>query len=119
MVKSRLLDKGAVWIEVFPEIVETNSRGRTIRLPSTVGVMCRATISKDRSQTAVLQGQIAIEVMRVVVRKAPVGPWSRVRIGEEDYDLTAPPHFTPGASKATAHAEFTIRSRSELGTPRG
>lgn len=121
MVRSRLLDKGTVQLDVYPEVVVVNNRGTRVRVPADTPVRCRATILKDRSQTADVQGQIDVEIVRAVTRDAPVGPWSkvvRVRDGTE-FDLTAPPHFTDGASRASRHAEFTLRSRGQLGVKHG
>ncbi|WP_346921954.1 hypothetical protein [Glutamicibacter creatinolyticus] len=121
MVKSRLLDKGAEWLLVYPEVTVVNRRGTHVRQPVKTPVRRRATVVADRSQTADVQGQIDVEIIKVIMRDAPIGPWSKVareRDGQE-FDLTAPPHFTQGATRATRHAEFTLRARSKLGVPRG
>lgn len=119
MVRSRLLDKGRVEIQVYPEVVVVNKRGTHVRVASETPVTVYATKSKDRSQTADVQGQIDTEIVRYVTRSAPVGPWSKVSVDGVEYDLTAPPHRSSGATKASDHIEFTLRSRSQLGVPRG
>lgn len=119
MVRSRLLDRGASYVDVYPEIVVVNARGTKKRVPADVPVRVRVTTAVDQSQIADLSGQIQMKVLRIVARTAPVGSWGRIVYEGEEYDLSAPPRFTPGASKLTRHVEFTIRSRSQLGVAGG
>lgn len=119
MTRSRLLDKGREYVDVYPEELQYNSRGVPKRVPGTKPVRVRVTTTKDRSQIADLPGQVDVEVVRCIARSAPVGTWSRVVYRGEDYDLAAPPRFSPGVSKATQHVEFTISSRNQLGNDRG
>lgn len=119
MVRSRLLDKGRVEVLVYPEVTVVNNRGSHVRVASDTPVKVFATKSKDRSQTADVQGQIDTEIVRYTTRSAPLGPWSRVSIDGVEYDLAAPPHRSVGATKAVSHIEFLLRARSQLGVPRG
>ena len=112
---STLLNRGRATVEVFPEVEVVNARGTVKKVPSEEPVLVSVTISSDQSQVADLPGQIEVRVIRCVARSAPVGTWARVRFEGEEYDLTIPPHRSPGASRASAHVAFTIRSRSNLG----
>ncbi|GAA1411913.1 hypothetical protein AUR04nite_00510 [Glutamicibacter uratoxydans] len=115
MVRSKLLDRGAQWMDIYPEVVVINKRGAKVRQPADKPVRVRVTTAVDRSQTADVQGQLDMDIMRVIARNAPVGPWARVVMNGIEYDVTAPPRHSPGVSKASRHTEFTIRDRSSLG----
>ena len=115
MGRSRLLDRGREWIDIYPEEIVINSRGSKVRQPSKVPVRVRCTTSVSDSQTADVQGQLDIGVVNVIARNAPVGPWARVVLKGVEYDVAAPPRHTPGVSGATTHTEFILRDRSGLG----
>lgn len=114
MARSRLLDQGREWMYVYMEETVTDSRGNRVKVPSDTPVRIRVTTSSQRQGDAELPGQVSMKTMRVTARKAPVGSWARVVFEGEDWDIMAPPRFTPGASKATQHVEFLIRSRNRL-----
>ena len=96
MVRSRLLDHGREYVDVYPEILQMNSRGVPKLIPSTTPTRVRVTTSKERSQIADLPGQVEVEVVRCIARSAPIGTWSRVVYQGKDYDLASPPRFSPG-----------------------
>lgn len=119
MVRSRLLDRGSEWMDIYPEEIVINKRGAKVRQPSKTPVRVRVTTAVDQSQTADVQGQLDIGIMRVIARNAPVGPWARVVLNGVEYDVTAPPRHSPGVSRASKHTEFVIRDRSALGAKPG
>jgi hypothetical protein len=114
-MKSRLLDRGRTTILVYPEVEVVNARGERVRVPSETPVKVRCSLSRDRNQTAELPGQVDVKIYRAVARDAPVGAWVKVVHDGEEWDLTAPPSFSAGVSKATRQVSFTIRSRNDLG----
>jgi len=115
MARSRLLDAGREIILVYPEVLTVNSRGDEIRVPSDVPVEVKVTTSAQRQGDAEVPGQVSIKTVRCITRDAPVGSWARIVYRGEEWDLAAPPRFTPGLSKATRHVEFILRSRNKLG----
>jgi hypothetical protein len=115
MARSRLLDAGRETILVYPEVLTVNSRGDEIRVPSDVPVEVKVTTSAQRQGDAEVPGQVSIKTVRCITRDAPVGSWARIVYRGEEWDLAAPPRFTPGLSKATRHVEFILRSRNKLG----
>ena len=111
---SRLLDRGNAVLDIYPEVETTNRRGDKMKIPSETPVKVRVSMSKDRNSTAELPGQVDVKIIRCVTRTAPVGTWSRIVYGGEDWDLAAPPHFSDGVSRATRNVTFTIRSRNKI-----
>lgn len=114
MARSRLLDAGRETILVYPEVLTVNARGDEIRIPSDVAVEVKVTTSAQRQGDAEIPGQVSIKTVRCITRDAPVGSWARIVYRGEEWDLAAPPRFTPGLTKATQHVEFIIRSRNKL-----
>lgn len=114
MGRSRLLDAGRETMLIYPEILTTNARGDEVRVPSETPVEIRVTTSSQRQGDAELPGQVSIKAMRCITREAPVGSWARIIFRGEEWDLAAPPRFTPGVSRNTQHVEFIIRSRNRL-----
>lgn len=114
-MKSRLLDRGRTIILVYPEVEVVNARGERVRVPSQTPVPVRCSLSKSRNATAELPGQVDVKIYNVVARKAPVGAWVKIVHEGEEWDLTAPPSFSDGVSKATRSVSFTIRSRNDVG----
>ena len=111
MRRSRLLDAGTDTIWVYPEVKMRDSRNNLVKILSERPVRVRATTSIDRSSIAELPGQIDLSVIKCVTRDAPVGSWARVVYDNREWDLAAPPRYSPGMSKATAYVSFTLRSR--------
>lgn len=111
MRRSRLLDAGTSIIWVYPEVKMRDSRNNLVKVPSETPVKLRATTSYDRSSIAELPGQIDLSIIKCVTRDAPVGSWARIVYDDKEWDLAAPPRFSPGMSKATRFVSFTIRSR--------
>lgn len=111
-MKSVLLDRGNAVIKVYPETEVVNTRGERVRIAATKPVAVRVSISPDRNASAELPGQVDVRILRCVTRSAPVGSWSRITYDGEEWDLTAPPHFSAGLSKATRNVTFTLRSRN-------
>lgn len=111
MRRSRLLDAGSDIIYIYPEVKMRDSRNNLVKVPATEPIKVRATTSYERSSIAELPGQIDLSVVKCVTRSAPVGSWARVVYDNREWDLAAPPRFSPGMSKATAFVSFTLRSR--------
>lgn len=114
MARSRLLDAGRETMLIYPEVVTTNARGDEVRIPADEPVVIRVTTSAQRQGDAELPGQVSIKAMRCITRDAPVGSWARIVFRGEEWDLAAPPRFTPGITRNTQHVEFIIRSRNKL-----
>lgn len=114
MARSRLLDAGRETMLIYPEVLTHNARGDEVRVPADVPVEIRVTTSSQRQGDAELPGQVSIKAMRCITRNAPVGSWARIVFRGEEWDLAAPPRFTPGISRNTQHVEFVIRSRNRL-----
>lgn len=111
MRRSRLLDAGTSTIYVYPEVQQRDSRNNLVKVPSDTPIKLHATTTLDRSSIAELPGQIDVSVIKCVTRDAPVGAWARVIYDGREWDLAAPPRFSPGMSKATQFVSFTLRSR--------
>lgn len=115
-----LMDRGREIIYIYPEQQAYNDRGDLKLIPADEPVRVRCTTAMDRSQMADLPGQIDIHIRKVTARRIPVGDngrpatWSRIVYQGQEYDLGAPPSFNRGATKASDHWSFTIRSRSNL-----
>lgn len=118
MARSRLLDKGREKMLIYPEVEVVNNRGDSVRVPSTTPVEVWVTSSAQRQGDAEIPGQVSIKSMRCITRDAPVGSWARIVFQGEEWDLAAPPRWTPGLSSATKHVEFIIRSRNKLNEER-
>jgi hypothetical protein len=114
MARSRLLDKGREKMLIYPEAEVINNRGDIVRVPAEEPVEIWVTTSSQRQGDAEIPGQVSIKSMRCITRTAPVGSWARIVFQGEEWDLAAPPRFTPGLSRATEHVEFIIRSRNKL-----
>lgn len=118
-MKSRLLDRGRSIILIYPEEEVINARGERVRVPAETPVKVRCSMSRDRNATAELPGQVDVKIYRCVTRTAPVGAWVKVVFEGEEWDLTAPPSYSEGVSKATRQVSFTIRSRNDVGAREG
>jgi len=117
MRRSVLLDQGRTTILIYPEVHVINSRGDQVRIPSEIPVEVKVTTSAQRQGDGELAGQVSLKTVRCIAREAPVGSWARVVFQGEEWDLLAPPRFSPGVSRATQHVEFFIRSRNRLDEP--
>lgn len=111
MTRVRLLDRGAEEMLVYPQVATVNARGETVYVPSDVPVPITVTTAGDRSSIAELPGQISELIIKCTSRDAPVGPWARVVYQGVEFDLVAPPRFSPGVTRASKHVSFTIKSR--------
>lgn len=123
---SRLIDRGAELVYVYPEMQVYSDRGDLRKVPAEEPTAIRVTSSKDRSQVADLPGQVDIHIVRLVTRTLPASlrdedsdgglgsTWIRVVYQGAEYDLNEPPRYSPGASRASRHWEITIRSRNNL-----
>lgn len=115
--RSRLLDRGRERMLIYPEVHVTNARGDSMRIPAETPVEVWVTTSQQRQGDAEIAGQVSTKSMRCLTRSAPVGSWARIVFRGEEWDLAVPPRFTKGATRATEHVEFIIRSRNRLGEP--
>lgn len=119
MPRSKILDRGEEVAEIFPEAYAVNRRGERYKVPDTKGYMVRVTATADKQAIAELPGQVHVKAVRLFFRwpksYGHLGTISRVRFRGEDWDLSVPPHFSSGASKAMRHVELIIKSRNHLG----
>lgn len=97
---------------IYPITRQLDSRGNMHELPSDTPVKIRVTVTEGRGSDAELPGQVSAAVLRCTSRRAPVASWSRIVFRGEEWDVAAPPIFSPGVSRATQHVEFDIRSRN-------
>lgn len=115
-----LLDRGREIIYVYPETRIYSNRGDLKLVPSDEPVKIRCTTAQERSQMADLPGQVDIQILRITARNIPVGDngrpatWSRIVYHGQEYDMGEPPRLNIGATRATDHWTFTIRSRANL-----
>jgi hypothetical protein len=116
MLRSRLYDRGAVTMLVYPVVTIINRRGNKVETISDIPVPIKVTIKEDRSSDAELPGEVSARVLRCQTREAPVSSWGRVEYDGEDWDIAIPPYRSPGMSKSTQHVEFTLRSRNKIKT---
>lgn len=115
MARSKLLDKGEEQIMIYPEVWATNRRGERSRVPSDIPVTVRCTVAEERSAVAELPGQVELKSLRVLCRHVEgTGPYSRVFMRGEEWDIAAPPHYSTGASRAMRHMELVLRSRNNV-----
>lgn len=104
---------------VWPAKQVFNDRGSSEWQPDLDNpVRLRVTTTGDRSQIADLPGQVDVEVIRVKTRSFPglTGgkTWVRVEMNGIEYDLSEPPHYTKGPSRALSHWSLVLRSRANL-----
>lgn len=115
MARTTIRDKGREPMVLYPEIIQTGSRGNARKEPDFahpffVNVNC----STDRQTTAQIAGQVDSKLLKVIAPwGTPVGSWARVRFRGEWWDIRVPPVISD-FTKATRHIEFQLRSRNEV-----
>lgn len=114
MPRVRLLDKAREEMFIYPEVEMVDDYGNIVVVPAKEPVRIMATIQADQSSVAELAGQITVEVLKCTTREAPVGTWGRVKYNDRFYDVAIPPRRSPGATSASRHVNFSIRSRPGL-----
>lgn len=119
MGRSKILDRGEETATIFPETYHVNRRGERYKVPGGAGRTVRVTVTADKQAIAELPGQVHVKVVRMFFRWSDsfgeIGPNSRVNFRGEDWDLSVPPHFSFGPSRAIRHVELVIKSRNKLG----
>lgn len=115
MARSKLMDRGEEICEIYPEVIVIDERGIQSRRAGTKPERYRVTVSKERQSTSDLIGQVSIRMLRVTTRHMAGGDYARAWFRGEWWDVQTQPHLSTGASKATRHWEFTLRSRNSLG----
>ena len=113
-LRSRLLDRGAEEMLIYPVELKIDSRGNTVPIPSETPVKIRVTVLSGRNADAELPGNVSTTILVCHTRSAPVSTWGRVEFRGELWDVAVPPTFTAGTSKATQSVKFTIRSRNKV-----
>lgn len=111
-MRTKILDQGLEDMWIYPETIHEDKRGNRLKLPSETPVKIRVTTSIDQGSDAELAGQVSVEVLKCIARKAPVGSWARIVYQNKEWDLAYPPRQTPGVTRLTRHTEFGIRSRN-------
>lgn len=114
MPRVRLLDKAKEEMFIYPEVETRDAYNNVVVMPAKEPVRILATVQADQSSVAELAGQITVEILKCTTRDAPVGTWSRVKYNGRFYDVAVPPRFSPGATRASRHVNFSIRSRPGL-----
>lgn len=119
MARSTLLDRGRERAVIYPEVYEVNRRGERYKGPASEGVPVRVTVSAEKQALAELPGQVDVKAVSLVFRwdsrKGQLGDNARVVFRDEEWDLSMPPHFSPGPTRAVEHVELVIKSRNRLG----
>lgn len=102
-----LLDSAPETITVYPAgpAQPDGSRG-----PEGAPVTVRCRVQPSTSTTQPADGYTDLTIYRVIARRLPAGPWSRVHWDGRDWTVTEQPAAWRG-SKRTAHDEATIRRR--------
>jgi len=117
--RSKLLDKGEEIVYVYPEVRYMDERGNPQYMPSSEAKAVRVTFSATRQSASDLIGQVEIGNVRGVTRHFTGGSWAKVlrnmRGVWEEWDVVTQPHLSTGASRATRHWEFELRSTNGLG----
>lgn len=116
MARSRLLDRGREWIYLYPQVTAHNARGEPVEVPGDRPIRRRVNGTADRQAISELNGQIVQRVVRVNLRlkRNELGPWAKIVFRGMEWDLSAPPHWSGGASSATEHVSLTLRDRNSL-----
>jgi hypothetical protein len=110
-----LLAHGPHTVTVYLEVEVTDSRGNTVRRPSTTGVVVTGCtmhpVASTRGAFPALdarRGQKVDSSWRLLARDAPLGWWSRVEFqGRVMTPLSGPLRYT--ASDGTTHVSCTLR----------
>lgn len=118
MARSRLLDRGNEYMQVYPDVEYINNRGERLKAPSDTPITLRVTVAYDRPHDAQTAGQVQVKQYKIFCRQAPFGTWARIVFRGEEWDLADPPTNSEGLSATTRHVEFTIRSRGFTNTGR-
>lgn len=114
-LRSRLLDRGAEEMLIYPTVEKIDSRGNRVPVASDTPVKIRVTVLSGRNADAELPGYVSTTILVCHTRWAPVTTWTRVEFRGELWDVAVPPTITAGTSKATQSITFTIRSRNRVG----
>lgn len=119
MPRSKILDRGEEVATIYPEVRETNGRGEVYKTPGETGYTVRVTVTADKQAIAELPGQVHVKVVRMFFRwpesRGKLGSNARIVFRGEDWDMSVPPHYSYGASRAMRHVELIIKSRNRLG----
>ena len=94
----------------------TDNRGN--KVPSTLGDNVEVTFaeSHDRSNRAEVPGFQSIEVIKILVPAGTRGAemWSKAQIGDDWYDVSAPPAYRHG-TRQVRHLSVMLRKRPDRG----
>lgn len=113
-LRSRLLDRGAEEMLIYPVENTHDSRGHLVPVIVDQPVAIRVTVLSGRNADAELPGNVSTTILVCHTRWAPVSTWGRVEFRGEEWDVAIPPTFTAGTSRATKSVTFTIRSRNKV-----
>lgn len=105
-----LLD-GDTSVDVYPETVQTDDYGNEQRVPSDTPVTIRALVQPSTSEELAELGQVSVEVVRLLCRSFPAGPWAKVTVWGRDWDVVRAPsrrHYW----RATSHDTVWIKART-------
>lgn len=114
MPRNKLVDRGEEIITVYPEVLFIDRQGNRSYRAGREGHAVRISVSEERKTPSDMIGQVSISLVRCVARSIPAWDWARVVFRGEEWDIVTPPHISSGASRATRHHEFVLRSRNGL-----
>lgn len=114
MPRSKVLDGGEEIAIVYPEVLYTDDRGNRFYVAGEKPEKIRVTVSKARTSSSDLPGQVSIQNLKCTTRRITGWDWDRIVLRGEEWDLTTPPHIASGVSRASRHYEFELRSRNKL-----
>lgn len=105
-----LLD-GDTDVLVYPEVIAEDDYGNEKRVPSDTPVTIRALVQPSTSEELSQFGEVSWEVVRLLCRSFPAGPWAKVTVWGRDWDVLRAPlrrRYFP----ATSHDTVWIKARS-------
>lgn len=98
---------------VFRQVMTQDSRGNLVKqVDMATPIEVRAAFIPGRSSRAEVAGQVAIDVVTMIVKAnlPDVGAWSRVRWRDTDWDVMAPPEYHHG-TRHSRHWSLDLRAR--------
>jgi hypothetical protein len=98
-------------LDVYPEILGTDSDGNRVRKPGATPVTVRGRMSPLSAAEAQAEGQGVTTTYKFLCREFPAGAWARVAWGGRDWDVQGEPQWV-ALSRATAHWRVVLRARA-------
>lgn len=117
---SRILDRGAETLKLYGSFLQTDILGNEQWVADNQNpITLRVTASTDRQQTAEVNGQLAIKMIKVSFRGIPgvndfsrPQVWDRAEFRGEQWDVRQPPANTR-VTRALRHTYLILVSRNQ------